>query len=117
MLSDAGKKKIILWGEVYKVGNELFWCEGGAKLPSEAVISGDMDKPFFLISYRTITVSNVTRPNLSAISLFWSINIKLNEAYCLYNQRIVELCNNGNRTKQLTFFEKLLKKYNLNVNV
>jgi hypothetical protein len=104
-----------LWGEVDKVGNDLFWCEGGAKLPSEAVINGNMDEPFFLVSY-DISVLNESMPNLHAVSLDKSFNIRLKEAYCLYNQSIVELCNNGNRTKTPSFFEKLLKKYNLDVN-
>jgi hypothetical protein len=113
-----------LWGEVDKVENELFWCEGGAKLPAEAVIKGEMDKPFFLISlmekdFHWFPSLKLTKsmPNLVAVPLDEnkSLNIKLEEVYCVYNQRIVELCNNGNRTKELSFFEKLSKKYNLNV--
>jgi hypothetical protein len=105
-----------LWGEVDKVGNELFWCEGGAKLPSEVVINGDMDQPFFLLSYDK-SILNESKPNLNAVSLNASISIKIKEAYCLYTPRIVEQCINGNRTRELTFFEKLLKKYKLRVNV
>jgi hypothetical protein len=106
-----------LWGEVDKVGTELFWCDGGAKLPSEVVINGNMDKPFFLLSFDK-SVANESMPNLHAVSIDESIDnsTTLKEAYCLYNQRIVELCKNGNRTKELSFFEQILHKYNINVN-
>jgi hypothetical protein len=96
-----------LWGEVNKVGKELFWCKGGAKFPSKAVISGATDKPFFLVSL------NQPIPNLHALSLDESTDIKLKEVYCLYHQSIVDLCKNGNRSKQVPFFEKLMSKYNL----
>jgi hypothetical protein len=98
-----------LWGEVDKVGNELFWCEGGGKLPSEAVINGTMDKPFFLLSM------NQSMPNLHAVSLIDSLEIVLKEVYCVYNQSIVEQCNNGNRSKELSILEKMMKKYNINL--
>jgi hypothetical protein len=94
---------------VDKVGNELFWCEGGAKLPSEAVISGNTDEPFFLLSL------NQPMPNLYALPLAKSLKTTLKEVYCVYNQRIVDLCSKGNRTKEPSFFDKLLKKYNLKV--
>jgi hypothetical protein len=97
-----------LWGEVDKVGNELFWCEGGFKLPSEAVIGGNTDKPFFLLSF------NESMPNLHAVPLTGPHAIRINGTnYCVYNQRIFDLCNNGNRTKELSFFEKFQKKYGL----
>jgi hypothetical protein len=105
-----------LWGEVDKVGNELFWCDGGAKLPSQVVIKGNMDKPFFLLSYDR-AILNESKPNLNAVSLNESISIKIKEVYCLYTRRIVEQCINGNRTRELSFFEKLLRKYKLKVNV
>jgi hypothetical protein len=96
-----------LWGEVDKVGNELFWCEGGVELPSEAVINGNTDEPFFLLSF------SVSMPNLHAVPLTNSLEIKVKQLYCLYNQSIVDLCNNGNRTKELSFYDKIVKKYGL----
>lgn len=100
----AGGKEPILWGEVDKVGSELFWCEGGAKLPSEAVINGNMNEPFFLVSL------NEPTPNLIAVNL--NSTVQIFGSHCVYSQEIYELCKTGNRTIQPTFFEKLLKKYN-----
>jgi hypothetical protein len=102
-----GNNSKILWGEVDKVGDELFWCEGGAKLPSEAFVNGSMKEPFFLVSFEN------AMPNLNAVPLNNSVILK--EAFCVYSQEIVKLCNSGNRTKTPTFFEKIVKKYKLDV--
>jgi hypothetical protein len=107
LLYQTGRNKTILWGEVEKVGNELFWCEGGFKLPSEAVIGGSTDKPFFLLSFKE------SIPNLHAVFLTNSLEIKIKRSNCLYNQNIVEQCNNGNRTREISFFEKIAQKYGL----
>jgi hypothetical protein len=103
----TGRNKTILWGEVDKVGNELFWCEGGFKLPSEAVISGNTDKLFFLLSLEE------SMPNLHAVPLNNSLGINIRQSNCLYNQSIFEQCNNGNRSKELSFYDKIVKKYGL----
>jgi hypothetical protein len=46
----AGKSQNILWGEVDKVRDELFWLQGGGKLPLEPIMNGTTDEPFFLVS-------------------------------------------------------------------
>jgi hypothetical protein len=99
-----------LWGEVNKVEGELFWCHGGEKLPPEALVNGsDTAKPFFLVSLPG------REPNLHAIPLNSSVSIK--GVNCLYTQEVVQLCNAGNRTKELTPVERILKQFKLKVNL
>lgn len=106
----AGTNETILWGEVEEVSGELFWCRGGEKLPSEAVVTGSsMAEPFFLVSLPR------EEPNLIAIQLR-SI-VKFAVVQCIYAQRIFKQCNSGNITKELAPFEHFMKKFKLNVNV
>lgn len=107
----AGTNENILWGEVEDVSGELFWCHGGEKLPSEAVVNGrsSMAEPFFLASLPG------EEPNLNAIPL--RSNVTFEVVQCMYAQSIFKQCNSGNRTKELAPFEQIMKKFKLNVNV
>lgn len=106
----AGRNVNILWGEVEEVSGELFWCHGGEKLPSEAIVNGrGMAGLFFLASLHG------EEPNLNAIPL--RSNVTFEVVQCMYAKRIFEQCNSGNRTKGLAPFQQIIKKYNLYVNV
>lgn len=96
---------MILWGEVDKVGDELFWCHGGTKLPLEIPVNGTTDEPFFLVSLAGPI------PNLNAIMLN-RFDINFDAVHCLYTKDIFEQCKAGNRTKELTALEKFMKKFN-----
>lgn len=100
----AGSSKTILWGEVDKVGDELFWCYGGGKLPKEPLVSGNTHEPFFLVSL------NETIPNLYAINLDKG-NIMTSSVYCVYSKAIAQQCKSGNRTKEPSTLENLLNKF------
>lgn len=89
-----------------KVDGDLFWCQGGSKLPPEVVVNGSTEGLFFLVS-----LGNSTIPTLYVIQQHESILV--NTVNCVYSKQILEQCNNGKRTKELTFFEKMLIKYNI----
>jgi hypothetical protein len=94
----------ILWGEVDKVGDELFWCHGGAKLPTEPAVIGTTDEPFFLVSLAGPV------PNLNAVSLAKSVS-RATSVYCLYSKAVEQQCRSGNRTKELSALKKIMSKY------
>jgi hypothetical protein len=100
----TGTEKNILWGEVDKVDDELFWCHGGAKLPTLPIPNGTTDGPFFLASLAGPI------PNLNAISLDRG-DVRTTTVYCLYSKEIKQQCESRNRTKELSAIENLLNKY------
>lgn len=85
----AGTEQTILWGEVDKVNDELFWCHDGAKLPGEIAVTGTTDEPFFLASLAS------SIPNLNAIMLnrteVYTIGV-----YCMHSKQVFEKCNAEN---------------------
>lgn len=101
----AGMNQNILWGEVDKVGDELFWCHGGSRLPAEIAINGTMDAPFYLASLAGMI------PNLNAIQ---GNNIYANTEmiHCVYSNEVFEQCKSGLRAKEMTMFEKALNMRN-----
>lgn len=107
-----GQHNTIAWGEVDKVDGDLFWCQGGAKLPPEAVVNGSTDGLFFLVS-----LGNSPFPTLNAIQHHKPT--KINKLTCVYSKQIFEQCNNGIRQKaekeyKKNYFENLVLKYNVN---
>lgn len=102
----AGAEHNILWGEVDKVDGELFWCNGGQKLPTEVAINGTTDEPFLLVSLADGV------PNLNAIPLNRTGRaIFTRLIYCMYSADIYEQCDTGKRSKELSTYEKIMKKY------
>jgi hypothetical protein len=91
-----------LWGEAEKVGDELFWCQGGGKLPMK--VNGSTDEPFFLVSLAD------PKPNLQAVQL--NTTERTSVVHCIYDAHIKEKCDSGNRSTQATLFEQLLNIYN-----
>lgn len=83
-----------------KIGDELFWCNGGAKLPTEPNINGTMDAPFFLVSLEG------QNPNLNAIPVNRT-DVNTTRIHCLYSRNVFEQCISGNRSRELTELEKL----------
>jgi hypothetical protein len=86
---------------VDKVGNELFWCHGGAKLPLEPVVNGTTDEPFFLMSLAGPT------PNLNALALNIT-GLNYNTVFCVYSKDTFEECNSRITTEDPTSLEGLL---------
>jgi len=94
-----------LWGEVTKIGNKLFWCEGNATVAVPVNVSGNVDQLFLL----------VTKPQemavLEAVPL--DLTIKVKTLFCLHTPEVKRLCDIGNRTTGKSHWEKLLEKFNL----
>jgi hypothetical protein len=85
------------------VGDELFWCRGGAKLPTEPAVIGAKDEPFFLVSLAGPV------PNLNAIQLDRS-DVNITGVQCLHGKDVYEQCEAGTRSKELSVLEKLMNK-------
>jgi hypothetical protein len=100
----AGTNENILWGEVDRVGDEMFWCRGGAKLPLEPAVIGTKHEPFFLVSLAGAT------PTLNAIQLDRS-DVNITSVQCLYGKDVFEQCSAGTRSKELSVLEKLMIKF------
>lgn len=84
------------------MGGELFWCQGGAKLPLDVdVVNGTTEEPFFLTSLPSAV------PNLNAIALDRG-DVRVAKVHCLHSEDIYQQCKAGSRKKELTELEKLL---------
>lgn len=99
----------ILWGEVDKVGDDMFWCHGGAKLPKRPTVNGSTTEPFYLVSVASLV------PNLNAISLDRN-DVYTTVVQCLHSKEFFEKCRWGNRTKDQTALDKIMKEENISFN-
>lgn len=89
-----------------KVGDELFWCQGGGKVPLQ--VNGSTLEPFFLVSLAG------PNPNLNAVPL--NSKVRISKVYCIYDASIKEKCDSGNRSSQPSLFENILSKYKFDSN-
>jgi hypothetical protein len=92
---------------VDKVGNELFWCHGGSRLPEDVFVVGVTDEPFFLLSL----LSPI--PNLYAIP-FGTPEAQGHElsVACLHSNATIELCESGrNKAKDAKSVEDVFNQH------
>jgi hypothetical protein len=100
----VGTNHTILWGEVNKVSDELFWCNGGAKLPMKPTVNGTTDAPFFLVSLKGKI------PNLNAIPLDITDGVNTTTVHCVYSRNVFQQCKTGIR-RNPTELENVLKNF------
>jgi len=110
-------------------GSDLFWCDGGAKVPvavrlmgtnellnsipgetSSPASSDAMNRPFVVFTDSTMG----DNPYLMARTL--NINADLNSVYCMHTALVKQQCDSGLRTQEVPSpLEQLIAENNINI--
>jgi len=130
-LEFSGDANIILFGEVYRDGDgaDLFWCDGGAKVPVAVRLAGTNEllnsipgelsgfgswegrhHPFVVFTESPMG----DNPFLRAVRL--DSTMGLNAVFCMHSAQVKQQCDSGLRTwKEASPLEQLLADNNVNI--